>query len=85
MKNVKCNIGDIVRLEAFDTTEFSGAHTEFPLMSVYVYGRVGEITDKTIVIVMAEDKNGVPNNFDEKMVFPIGCIVGVEVLIKGKK
>jgi len=85
MKNVKCNVGDVVRVEAFDTTEFSGKHDEYPLMSVYVYGRVGEITGETIVIIMAEDKNGIKGNFDERIVFPMGCIIKVDVLIKGEK
>jgi len=85
MKTVNCNVGDVVRLEAFDTTEFSGKHDEYPLMSVYVYGRVGEITGETIVIIMAEDKNGIKGNFDERIVFPMGCIIKVDVLIKGEK
>jgi len=85
MKNVKCNVGDVVRVEAFDTTEFSGKHDEYPLMSVYVYGRVGDIINDTIVIIMAEDKSGIKGDFDERIVFPMGCIIKVDVLIKGEK
>ena len=85
MKKLKCKVGNIVRLEAVDTTKYVGNEYEYPLMVVYVYGRVESISDETIVIVMAEEKSDTVSNFDERIVFPVSCILNAEVLIKGKK
>ena len=85
MGNIKCKVGDVVRVNALDLMKYSGECISCDLLPVYVYGKVDDITKDTIVIRMAEDCDGESSNFDERMVLPIGCVLETLVLIKGKK